>query len=63
MLAQQSVEYSIVKRYSELLTFHKVLQAEMRNYMRKNGMQNFPQFPPKKFFFAKTKNFVETRIR
>ena len=63
MANQQSVEYNIVKRYSELLTFSKVLQQEMKNYMRKNGITTFPEFPKKKFFFAKTKPFIDARIK
>lgn len=63
MANQQSVEYNIVKRYSELLTFSKVLQSEMKNYMRKNGIAAFPEFPKKKFFFAKTKPFIDARIK
>ena len=35
---QQMVEYCVVKRYSELLTFHKILHSEMKNYMKKKGM-------------------------
>jgi hypothetical protein len=57
------VEYCIVKRYSELLTFHKILQQEMKNYMKKKGYnpEDFPDFPPKKLF-NKSKSFIERRI-
>lgn len=60
---ENSVEFCIVKRYSELLTFHKALEQEMKNYMKKNGMTEFPDFPKKKFFFAKSSNFIQERIR
>jgi len=33
----QSVEFCIVKRYSELFTFHNVLKQEMKNFLKKNG--------------------------
>lgn len=57
------VTYTIHKRYSELLTFNKILQAEMKNYMKKNGYKcdDFPEFPPKKIF-NKGKHFVQKRI-
>jgi hypothetical protein len=59
----QVVEYSIVKRYSELLMFNKLLQSEMKNYMKKKGFnpEDFPPFPPKKLF-NKSKNFIQKRI-
>eukprot|EP00347_Sterkiella_histriomuscorum_P001492 403371827 len=57
----QVIEYCIVKRYSELLIFSKLLQSEMKNYMKKHNYQpeDFPDFPPKKTFFNKTKGFVQ----
>ncbi|CDW71814.1 UNKNOWN [Stylonychia lemnae] len=60
----QIVEYCIVKRYSELLIFSKLLQSEIKNYMKKRGFQpeDFPDFPPKKTFFNKSKNFLQKRV-
>lgn len=53
-----------MKRYSELLIFNKLLQQEIKNYMKKKGFQSedFPDFPPKKTFFNMTKNFIQKRI-
>ena len=54
------VEYTIVKRYSELLVFNNLLKSELKNYMKKRGLnpEEFPDFPPKKAFFNKTKKFI-----
>ena len=54
--SSQSVEFCIVKRYSELLNFHNVLKQEMKNYLKKNNysQNQYPEFPPKKLFFANT---------
>ncbi len=56
----QLVEYTIVKRYSELLVFNKLLLTELKNYMKKRGMNpdEYPDFPPKKAFFNKSKKFI-----
>lgn len=35
----------------------------MKNYMKKNGIASIPEFPKKKFFFAKTKAFIDARIK
>ncbi len=63
--SNQSVEFCIVKRYSELLTFHNVMKNEMKNYMKKNGFaaDQFPDFPPKKFFFSSSKKFLNYRVQ
>ena len=63
--SSQSVEFCIVKRYSELLAFHNVLKQEMKNYLKKNGYQlnEYPEFPPKKLFFANTASNIQGRIR
>ena len=55
----------MVKRYSELLTFSKALQHEMKNYLKRNGFahNSVPLFPPKKFFFAKTRGFIDARVK
>ena len=54
-----------MKRYSELFTFHNVLKQEMKNYLKKNGFQqnDYPEFPPKKLFFANTASNIQERIR
>ena len=61
----QLVEYTIVKRYSELLVFNNLLKSELKNYMKKRGMNpdDFPDFPPKKAFFNKSKKFIQQRIQ
>ena len=60
----QVAEYCITKRYSELLLFNKLLQAEMKNYMKKKGFEaeEFPAFPPKKLF-NKGKGFIQKRVQ
>ena len=62
---KQVATYYIVKRYSELLTFHKLLLAELKNYMKKNGihLENFPEFPKKKLFFNMETSFIFKRIK
>jgi len=58
----QITEYCISKRYSELLLFNKLLQAEMKNYMKKKGIEEFPAFPPKKLF-NKGRGFIQKRVQ
>jgi hypothetical protein len=57
-------DYQITKRYSDLLTFHSLLKQEMKNFLKKNGynIDNFPEFPGKKLFFNKDKQFIFKRI-
>jgi hypothetical protein len=37
----------------------------MKNYLKKNGYQlnEYPEFPPKKLFFANTASNIQARIR
>lgn len=53
-----------MKRYSELLTFHKLLEKEMKEYFKKKGYSSsdFPEFPPKKLLFNKDPQFIQKRV-
>jgi len=52
---QSVAQYYVQKRYSELLTFHKLVVAEMKSYLKKKNLPltDFPEFPGKKLFFNK----------
>ena len=59
-----STEFHIVKRYSELLTFHNLLKAEIKLYCKKKNLPGveFPDFPPKKLLFNKDPQFLLKRV-
>lgn len=53
----------MTKRYSELLAFHRVLGQEMKDFLKKKGVEQLPKFPPKKLLNNMDRQFVHDRIK
>jgi hypothetical protein len=60
----QPCEFVIIKRYSELLSFHERLFDEMKPYLKKNRfpVSDFPAFPSKSLFKRVQPDFLSNRI-
>ena len=53
ILEMEGKSYTVLKRYSELKTFHDSIRKETKS-------NSFPNFPPKKFF-GKSEEFITKR--
>ena len=51
----------VIKRYSEILSFHKQLEIELN--MKKKFGDNLPEFPPKTLFNNTDKHFIHQRVK